>query len=246
MESHAALWLMLSGMQRWHFPARILRGSILIAMLIANGCSTEPVWKGRSLSAWLGDLNSIDGSRSRVAEVAVNQIGTKAIPILVERLASKPPAFGEAIADKQSEAVLAFRILGNSAAHALPVLSVLLTNRADIDPVPIAQSMAGIGELAKPQLVAALEHPNPHIRRASLVGLIDLGKKARDAMPAVIRRLNDGDAEVRGLALFFISEVCDDRELKLRVFTEATQDPDRQVRSSAERELRKMRGGDSD
>jgi hypothetical protein len=217
--------------------ARFFTASVLLTILIGNGCSTEPVWKGRSLSAWLGDLKDVDQSRSDAAEEALKHIGTNAIPFLRERLASKPPAFGEALAEKQSEAVLAFRVLGISAAQALPALSVLLTNHAEVDLNPIAQSMAGIGEQAKPQLLVALNNPSPNVRRASLVGLIDLGKRARDVMPAVMERLRDEDAEVRGFALFFVSDVSDDRELKLRIFKEASRDSNRHVRSFAEKEL---------
>lgn len=230
----------IRGWQRKDPLACLFGWSVLLATVISNGCCTEPVWRGRSLSAWLGDLNSLESSRSELAEIAVKQIGSNAVPVLLKRLAAKPPVYGDAIAEKQSEAVLAFRVLGNSARQALPVLSVLLTNCTGINRLAVAQSMAGIGEEAKPRLSAALSHPNPIVRRASLVGLIDLGTAARDAVPAVMGRLNDSDAEVKSLALFFIGEVCDEPEVKLRVFKEAAQDPDRHVRFFAERELRRM------
>jgi len=224
--------------------ARLFTGSLLLTILIGHGCSTEPAWKGRSLSAWLGDLRDVDPSRSETSEKAVKQIGTNAIPFLLKRLSSKPPAFGEALAEKQSEAVSAFRVLGNSAVHALPALGVLLTNQVAVANVgmayAVAQSMAGIGEAAKPQLVASLNHPSINVRRASLVGLIDLGTKAREAMPAVMERLKDEDAEVRGLAVLFVSDVAEEREMKMRVLKEASQDSDRSIRSFAEKELSKL------
>jgi hypothetical protein len=213
---------------------------VLTIAVVLAGCSTQPTWKGRSLSAWLTELNDIDQKRSKDAEMAIKQIGTNAIPQLEKVLQAVPPSFGESLGEKQSEAVLAFRILGNVAAQSLPTLGFLLTNRVDIDPYPVAQSMAGIGEQAKPWLISALAHPSFNVRRAGLVGLIDLSKEARDAIPAVLERLKDTDAEVRGLALFFVNEVSDVREIKLRVFKEASQDSDRQIRSFAEKELGKL------
>lgn len=219
-------------------------------MIIALACSTQPAWKGRPLSAWLGELNDLDQKKSAAAEIAIKQIGTHAIPYLLPRLTAAETSVAEWLETggqpeaEQTGAVLAFRILGSSAVQSLPSLGVLLTNQVAVTNLgvahAIAQSMAGIGEQAIPQLVAALNHPSPNIRRASLVGLIDLSKKAQDVLPAVAERLRDPDAEVRGLALFFVSDVSDVREMKLRVFKEALQDPDCQVRSFAEKEINKF------
>lgn len=221
-------------------------------MIIAFGCSTEPAWQGKRLTAWLGEVHSLDQEKANAAEIALKQIGTNAIPYLIAKLTATDVSVAEWLKTggrrelERTAAVLAFRILGSSATNALPALAVLLTNQTAATDAAmayaVAQSMAGIGEAAKSHLVAALDNPSPNIRRAAMVGLIDLGKEARDVMPAVMERLKDGDAEVRGLALFFVSAVCDERDVKLRVFDEASQDPDRHVRSFAEKELHKMGG----
>lgn len=228
---------------------RLSMCSVLL-MTLVFGCSAQPAWKGRSLSAWLGELHDLDQKKAAAAETALKQIGTNAIPYLLQDLTAAETSVDEWLKTGgraetgQTGTVLAFRVLASSAAQALPALGVLLTNRTAETNLgvayTVAQSMAAIGEQAKPQLVAALNHPSANIRRASLVGLIDLGKNARDTIPSVMERLKDGDAEARGLALFFVSDVSDERELKVRMFKEASQDSNRQVRSFAEKELSKL------
>jgi len=100
--------------------------------------------------------------------------------------------------------------------------------------------MAGIGKESKPWLVAGLSDSRSNIRRASLLGLIDLGEKAQDVMPSVLERLRDDDPEVRGFALFFVSSVSKDKNLKASLFKSAMQDPAPHVRLLAEKELAKL------
>ncbi len=222
----------------------------LILIVLAIGCSTEPLWKGKRLSTWLEDLDDLDLKKTVAAETALKRIGTNAIPYLMLKLTTPESSVSDWIRTggrrgaEHTDVVMAFRVLGSSAAQTLPSLGSLLTNQTSMTnpgaAYKIAQSMAGIGEQAKPQLVAALNSSSPSIRRASLVGLIDLGKAANDAMPTVLERVTDSDAETRGLALFFVSDVAVDDEMKLRVFKEALLDSDRYVRSFAQRELRRF------
>lgn len=217
--------------------------AVMAVATLFTGCAAEPVWRGKALSTWLGQLNDIRESQSREAENAVKGIGTNAIPHLIARLSATPPRFGEALGEKQSEAVLAFRTLGKAAIQSLPALGNLLTNHvAGVipDASPIAQSMAGIGKEAEPWLVAGLGDSRPRVRRAALLGLIDLGEKAQSALPLVQQRLRDDDAEVRGFAVFFISGVSKDTNLKTSLLKAALQDPDPHVRLLAEKELAKL------
>jgi hypothetical protein len=227
--------------------AGILKCTWLVAVLgmamTSAGCAAEPTWEGKPLSTWLGQLNDPRESRSNAAEAALRGIGTNAIPYLLARLAATPPSFGESLGEKQSEAVLAFRVLGKTAIQSLPALGNLLTNNtpgSSLDPTPVVQSMAGIGKEAQPWLVEGLSDARSKVRRASLLGLIDLGKKAEDALPSVQQRLRDDDPEIRGFALFFISSVSKDKDLKTSLLKTALQDPDPHVRLLAEKELAKL------
>jgi hypothetical protein len=227
-------------------PCSSRAGSLAAVAAIAialTSCAGEPAWRGKSLSTWLMQLNGIDHAAITEAELAVKSIGTNALPCLITRLTATPPVFGDALGEKQSEAVLAFRVLGTNAIQSLSTLGSLLTNRvsgATLDPMPIAQSVAGIGKEAVPWLVAGLGDPRPTVRRASLAGLYDLGEKAQAALPAVQQRLQDSDPDTRGLALLFISDVLRDESLKTRLFNAALQDPNPHVRLIAEKELAKL------
>lgn len=223
---------------------------IILVAAAVSGCSTQPVWKGRQLSAWVEELNDADPQKAARAETALRHIGTNAIPYLLSSLSSAETPVTEWLETggrselRLTGAVIAFRVMGSSAVNALPALGVLLTNQMTTTNVgtayAVAQSMAGIGGAAEPLLLAALNHPSSNVRRASLVGLIDLGEEAHGAMPFIMEKLNDPEPEVRGLALFFLSDAPGQRDLKLRVFKEASKDPDRQVRSFAEKEFNKL------
>jgi len=216
----------------------------VVSLLIGlNAWSAEPSWHGSPLSVWLSHLNDLDKGRSGAAETALKSIGTNAVPYLIKLLSATPPAFGESLAQRQSQAVLAFRILGDSGAYSLPVLGSLLTNQSSTkitDPGPIAQAMAGIGERATPWLAMALSSTRSVVRRASMVGLIDLGAKAQDEISSVQQRLRDDDPEVRSLALLFVSAVCTNQTLKTSILKAAAQDTDPHVRRLAETELKRL------
>jgi HEAT repeat protein len=225
----------------------------LSLLLVVVGCATQQHWHGRPLSAWLRDLTDPDDLVSSRAEHAIDQTGTNAVPYLIAVLAAPEEPLHEFLSLKnkgradpvRTGAVLAFSRIGNDAARWLPTLHTLLVSEQIAGNTPAltatAQSMAGIGPESLPWLVGPLSHTNPMVRRASLSGLIDLGQSARDAMPFVLRRLQDTDVEVRGLALFFVSEVSDDVELKARVFREASEDSDPRIQSFAERELGRLK-----
>lgn len=243
-------------MEHLHFKEARLHGFLCLALLsalcalVVLGCSTEPVWEGRRLSDWLAELTGQGAAKSDAAETALTHIGTNAIPYLFPKLTAPEDSPAKSLRThdrvevERTGAVLTFRMLGSSAAQALPRLGMVLTNQATAtNPVvahAITQSIAGVGEQGIPLLVAALNHPSRHIRFAGLVGLIDLGEKARDTMPCVLERLKDDDAEIRGVALYFVNSVSQDPDTKLRVLKEATQDSDGHVRSFAGEELKKL------
>lgn len=60
-----------------------------------------------------------------------------------------------------------------------------------------ADALSRIGKPAVPQLVQALSHPDPKIRRAATSVLARMGSEAKDAVPALVQLLDDEDASVR-------------------------------------------------
>ena len=149
----------------------LLRPLVFISLVAAavSGCSTQPVWKGRQLSAGVEKLNNVHSPKAARAETASRHIGTNAIPYLLSSLSSTETSFTEWLETggrsdlRSTGAVIAFRVIGRSAVNALPALGVLLTNQMTTTNVgtayAVAQSMAGIGRAVEPLLVAALNHP---------------------------------------------------------------------------------------
>lgn len=237
-------------MRQW-CALELLSSAVLLSVVLF-GCTAQPVWRGKALSTWLEQLNSLNSSEVAAAEMAIRGIGTNAIPYLLEVLAAPESSFAEWIETggkseiRRTGAIRAFRVLGSTAVHALPALGIMLTNEIsttnEVIATAVVQSLAGIGEEAKPWLVSALDHPSATVRRASMMGLITLGRNAHDVLPQVMAHLKDEDPETRGLALFFITEVADAPELKFRVLKDALLDSESSIRVFAEKEIRKFTG----
>ena len=251
-----------SGWGRWKLVWCTIGVCLGLAPWLSRVIRAELSIDAKPLSEWLQDLNAFDSDEKNAAEAAVRKGGPNAIPALLRRLNARDthlrrlrrilnewliPRLGNRELMKsdetlRSEAVLAFRVLGSSASASLPLLFRLLTNApADTGaPVAIAQSMAGIGAGSIGYLRAGLDNPQPWIRRASLLALMDLEMAAADALPDAARRTKDPDTEVRGLALVFISEVSKDKNEKRRLFEAAVSDSDPQIRFYVQKELREL------
>lgn len=63
-----------------------------------------------------------------------------------------------------------------------------------------ADALSRIGKPAVPQLIAALQHPDPKVRRAATSVLARMGSEAKDAVPALIQLLEDENPSVRRCA----------------------------------------------
>lgn len=250
----------MSWMQIFRLKRLIALCVVFLLICLANHWR-EPGSEGRSLSAWLRDLNGRDNERRQLARLELAKIGTNAIPHLVARLARRENSV-ELLLDKvlgyvkgeqpllssidarRTEAVLAFEVLGTNAAGALPLLCPLLTNATamadEVTAVDVAHSMASVGEGSKKALLAAINHPSRNVRAAAVIGISDLGDGARDLLPSVMDRLKDPDTGIRYGALYFVSRFCESPEVKRRLLTDALRDPDARVRLLAKREIKEL------
>jgi hypothetical protein len=153
--------------------ARTLLLAILATILATGGCATqppkEPSNQGKSLSAWLEDYarteyaNEPDWTpawteEDRQAQAravnAVREIGTNAIPWLLEMVSSQDAISGH-------RGVLGFQALGRAAKPAVPALIAmmqdpLLTHRATVCP-----ALGAIGPAAEEAVPVLLKHSNP-------------------------------------------------------------------------------------
>jgi len=246
-----------SARQVWCIVSTLGLASIVAMMLVVRVNSREPTFEGRPISGWLSKLQ--DPNESDAARRAIRVIGRGAIPYLIERLTLREtpsrrfldgikslPGNGTrpvpSTTAAHDQAVYGFRVLGTKAAEALPQLAQLLagcTNSINKDlAVPIAQAMGEIGEESIPLLTEALQNPCREIRVACLTALsMDLGDRAEKALPSILPKVNDADAEVRGLAVYFVARFCTDNAVKTRTLSLALMDSDKSVRAIASHEL---------
>jgi hypothetical protein len=64
----------------------VLAGVAIMAMGVLTFRCKEPMWHGRSLSAWLNDFDADKMEKRELAAQALRQIGSNAVPFLIPRL----------------------------------------------------------------------------------------------------------------------------------------------------------------
>ena len=70
-----------------------------------------------------------------------------------------------------------------------------------------ARSLGRIGSAAVPELILALQDPNPLLRRQAATVLARIGPEARTAVPALTALLNDPDEQVRKSAAYALGQI---------------------------------------
>lgn len=143
----------------------------------------EPRFQGRSLTAWLRDFESDrPEARWRAAE-AVRQVGTNAVPFLIERLRYREPPLPpqwklelQALLNKQSLVKFDIGRPANRRSQALAALDALGP-----------EAKAGVPALEE------LLHENPPDHRAVLV----IARLGPDAAPALTRALTNDQKVIR-------------------------------------------------
>jgi len=164
----------------------------------------EPRYKGRSLSAWLEDLDLETSHSPDQAEQAVRAIGTNAFPSLVRMLCSEEPFWERAVVElEKRQAVLRLRFTPANAVRYRAVLGYGVLGVAARDNVPA--------------LIRALtsEKNSPQVRASVAAALGCIGPAAHDALPALARAAEDTNPQVHRnavLALINIQRSADRQE----------------------------------
>jgi HEAT repeat protein len=167
------------------------------------------------MSAWLSDLQQWNGDTNDPAFVAFREMGSNAVPALVQILQSGGPRWQRAIAKfnrKQSIVHLPFGepedegiaaswalcAMGSKAALAIPALTNLLFHTNAL--FKSAPALAGIGTEAVPVLLTALTNQSYRIRHAAAFALGMEKASLNIVVPALMDRLDDSDGLVRHAA----------------------------------------------
>jgi hypothetical protein len=166
----------------------------LLAVIVGAGCSTdshpktnEPSYQGKSLSEWLMDFDNPSPETQALAADAIRQIGSQAVPFLVNRLSEAQLAQVRLEAKKwrekqenavysvprpanpRQEAMAALDALGPMAVDALPVLRKLLhDDPPDLQALYVA---ARIGPASVPLLTESLTNEDKVVRLSAQVCL---------------------------------------------------------------------------
>jgi hypothetical protein len=190
--------------------------------------SDEPEYKGRRLSEWLETYQNNLGDelgRHVEAQVAIQNIGTNALPCLLKWIDYEPPRWrvtirkilptfilnrrpvnrwldGEA-SRRAVAATDAFLLLGTNAASAVPELHALMKNNGRPGSSDRAIYALGcVGDLALPSLKAGLADPNQLNRLSIVYNYRYMADKygTNNYLPVLIDALKHEDISVRKTA----------------------------------------------
>ena len=147
----------------------------------------------KSIPALESMLRNRDGSTAYLAAVALGDLGAqaeRAVPGLVA-------AVGHSDDDTRRAAAYS---LGRIGAIAIPAIRGALAHGDDRTKCQAVEALGWIGPAAVGPLIDALVNPNPPTRRSAARALGRLGAAAKEAEPALVKAVNDPQAEVRDAA----------------------------------------------
>ena len=208
--------------------ALIFLAALAIVRSVSSG-PEDPVYEGRTLTSWLEGHLASSSARPpynspgwKKANDALIAIGTNAIPTLLEMIQAEeqPPyllklrrfATKTGLIRKQyrhpnalhEEAEHAFRVLGETAADAVP----------------------GLIEIYEENLSASSQ-------RCAALSLASIGPKAQAAIPTLLNNFTHSDGDVRFYAVSATLRLNGDPELMMPAFASVLDDPTLNVRWSA-------------
>jgi HEAT repeat protein len=220
---------------------RILIAVLACPLAVISAQSGEPTCNGKSLSEWLLDLHG-EASSGKVAEEAVRQIGTNALPTLLDMAGATDRNAKGVLAKLQNKqlqevykskeanvedlrnlAVDGFAILGTNATPAIPQLTKLI--RGPETRLQAMRALTKVGPGGFSVLTNALADKDDEFRN-NLVWVIgeEGGGDPKVITAILIHSLKDRDPTIRGNAADFLAgkdpnlaipaliSVLDDRE----------------------------------
>lgn len=217
---------------------QVIVGCILLAT-IATWCLTdpfhhEPSYKGKSLTYWLRGYRAgnyqWNSSTPESANEAVRSIGTNGIPTLLKMLVAKDSALDIKL--------LRWSYRWRGWAGKIRFLKIApIPHLNSYDAIEAASAFRELGPkavVAVPDLTKLLGRDLPPGQHSDVVfSLISIGPAAKGAAPALLKDLRASDPNVRGNALFALSQIRAEPELVVTNATLALSDPNPYVRTHA-------------
>src|SRR5437899_428830 len=206
--------------KRWWIIFAVLGIVVVSGILLSRPGPGARSYRGKSIKAWALQLNSSSPPARAEAAAAFKALGTNAVPALVRllkardsflrrqawMLAAKLPAPLQAIILPRLQAPEAEKVrlgaarslaaLGPEAKDAVPALGQSLRSDAK-NYWDAGMALGSIGKPAVTELMVALAHPDPRVRRVAAWSLGKVGPEAIGATAALLKALDDEHDYVR-------------------------------------------------
>jgi hypothetical protein len=209
--------------------------------------SKEPVYQGRRLTQWLESFDTSSGTSRALANKAVREIGTNALPVLVKMLSGEKTWKQKAIStlDKQPlikipksgldstlpRALSAFQALGETAKPAVPLLSELL--KREDTAYQGAFALAAIGPDGVSCLVEALTNESTQVRVCAAWALGSISFTSPPVVIALVKSLDDPHFNVRLIAARSLGQIHQQPDIGVAALARTIRDTNALVRKEA-------------
>lgn len=204
----------------------VASGVVLLAVLVwfrASQLPPDPVYGGKRLSVWLQTYapsastgrGSLEWNKT---DDAVRHIGTNCIPMLLHLLREKDSRLELRLmalahrqrlikthfvtaADRNTQASMAFIVLGDTARDAVPRLMEIYGENSSVETrCAIEDSLGWIGPAAKPALPLLLQaatNSNNRVLADALWALGEIHAEPKLCVPALVSALSDPDGQTK-------------------------------------------------
>ena len=193
---------------------------IVVAAGIGTTCwlvlrTRDPVYQGQTLSYWFDQFNTTNRPQ---AAIAIRQIGTNAVPFLLEKAKSKD---GDTLYERLYRTI--YYRAPTILQRRLP-LPKPIENTYDYR---VASALQLLGLPAVPQLIEAMGDRHSKVRLAAVrvTGLI--GPEANEAVPTLAKLVSDPNGEVRVEAVCALSVMGQHKRLAVQALIGALNDSNR-------------------
>jgi RNA polymerase sigma factor (sigma-70 family) len=212
--------------------AGILLAAGTATVVVKQVYPSEPVYQGKSLTYWLESLgpkmllfHNLRPDANQPAAEAFQAMGVKTVPFLRRELHSRDLARWKHAAD-------AARTIGPAAKVLIPDLLTAAVATADSGHDPYAElfALAAMGPESIGPLTTMFTNQNKWARINTTTAVYMTDYDAEAAVPALLKELDDPDAQVRSQAPAALAHIHKQLDVVLPALLKNLKDPDDSVR----------------
>jgi len=253
---------------RFRLLLAVAIAALVITVFTVGLGPSEPTFQGKRLNFWLeqyksnliagGDAEKI--ASREAAKSAVRQIGSNAIPHLLEMLRETDSTalrkcfgwlrdrrlgrYSKPAWARNAEAVAGFQVLGTEAKGAVSALvKIYDQNLSPSSRSAAAESLGAIGPAARaalPSLLTTALNSNDAARVYAIDALGQIHSDAGTVVPALINCLTDGKPGIRAVAARALGYFGSNAQQAIPELSKLLEDQDRSIRKAAEQAMRQI------